>query len=315
MSCWRPKHYDNKWKVRGVFLSKSISKLKQAAQLIKKQQTKFRCPICSLSLTITDQQSFICPNNHTFDIARQGYLNLLTRHVQTNYHRELFEARREVIVASGLFDMFNKKITNIINDQIASQQEITIIDMGSGEGSHLHTISHTLTTQFDKNITRIGIDISKEGILEAAKSYADTIWLVADLAKPPLNDQICDLMLNILSPSNYGVFNRILKPDGIVVKVVPRQNYLRELREYFHKDSEREDYSNAKTVGHFKRHFKLVDQSVIHYTKTLELAALKALVKMTPLTWHASKEKVKQFLANEKGKITIDLEVLVGKKL
>src|SRR5699024_9719006 len=151
-------------------------------------------------------KSLICPNNHTFDIARQGYLNLLTRQIQTNYNRELFESRREIIVKSGLFDIFNEKITSIINDQTTSQHELTLVDMGSGVGSHLNNISYALKSQFAKTIIGIGIDISKEGIIEAAKSYENMTWLVADLVKPPLTDHMCHIILNILSPSNYEEF-------------------------------------------------------------------------------------------------------------
>src|SRR5699024_5507195 len=134
---------------------------------------------------------------------------------------------------------------------------------------------------FAKTIIGIGIDISKEGIIEAAKSYENMTWLVADLVKPPLTDHMCHIILNILSPSNYEEFHRLLMDNGIVIKVVPRKNYLKELREYFYKDSDREDYSNAKTVNHFKDNFELVDRSAIHYTKTLGYTALKALVNMT----------------------------------
>src|SRR5699024_8982544 len=124
--------------IRGVFVSKSISRLTRTAININKITGMFICPICSLPLNVIHLKSLICPDNHTFDIARQGYLNLLTRQIQTNYNRELFKARREIIVASGLFEIFNEKITSIINDQTTSQHKLTLVDMGSGEGSHLN---------------------------------------------------------------------------------------------------------------------------------------------------------------------------------
>src|SRR5690625_6690305 len=94
-------------------------------------------------------------------------------------------------------------------------------------------------------------------MLAAAKHYENHMWLVADLAQPPLQDGVCDIMLNILSPSNYEEFNRLLTKDGLIIKVVPRSDYLKELRQYFYQESEKEEYSNIKSVELFKERSKI----------------------------------------------------------
>jgi len=103
-----------------------------------------------------------------------------------------------------------------------------VADLGCGEGSHLQYISkewaHTPWSGF-------GLDISKEAIALAAKKYANRIWLVGDLAHLPFAAQSFHVLLNILSPSNYREFKRIMVPCGIVIKVVPRSQYLKELRD------------------------------------------------------------------------------------
>src|SRR5699024_1896748 len=100
-----------------------------------------------------------------------------------------------------------------------------------GEGSHLSSICDTVSLDLEVPVTGVGIDISKEGILAAAKNYSNKVWLVADLAKMPFQEEQFDIILNILSPSNYVEFNRLLKDDGLVIKIVPQTNYLKELRE------------------------------------------------------------------------------------
>ncbi|RBO11051.1 methyltransferase domain-containing protein, partial [Pantoea sp. 3_1284] len=80
----------------------------------------------------------------------------------------------------------------------------------------------------------IGIDLAKEGIAAASKAYPDIIWSVADLAAMPFADAQVDAILNILSPANYAEFSRLLKPGGVVMKVVPESGYLLELREAFY---------------------------------------------------------------------------------
>src|SRR5699024_11433583 len=56
------------------------------------------------------------------------------------------------------------------------------------------------------------------------------LWLVGDLANTPIGDGSCQVILNIFSPANYMEFKRVLAPNGLVEKVVPRANYLKELR-------------------------------------------------------------------------------------
>lgn len=295
-------------------MSKQHNKLTRSALYIREQASIFCCPICSSSMEVHGLKSLSCLNQHTFDFAKQGYLNLMTHHAQTNYDKELFDARREVIVHSGIFEPFTGEITKQIKERTGSKPGLTMVDMGAGEGSHLEMISRSLQKDHDQTVRGIGIDISKEGILAAAKHYESHIWLVADLAHPPLQDGICDVILNILSPSNYEEFNRLLTKDGLIIKVVPRTDYLKELRQYFYKESEKEEYSNIKIVELFKKQFKLVDQSAVTYSKKLAPSALKSLVKMTPLTWGVDEEMVQDFLQTEPPQITIDFEILIGKK-
>lgn len=105
---------------------------------IEKNIVLFKCPICAEPMNVSTLSSLICPNRHTFDIARQGYVHLLTKHVQTKYTKQLFVARREVITNSPFFDPLINEICSILSTQIGSKDNFTIADMGCGEGSILH---------------------------------------------------------------------------------------------------------------------------------------------------------------------------------
>lgn len=291
-----------------------MNKLTHSALYMTQHETIFKCPICNSSMEVQNLKSLVCSNKHSFDLAKQGYLNLMTHPIKTNYDRSLFEARRKVIAESNFFTPLSTEITKIINKHTASKNELSLIDMGSGEGSHLYNLANKLQADFGKTITGVGIDISKEGILEAAKNYENHMWIVADLAKTPFTDSMSDVMLNILSPSNYEEFNRLLKDDGIIIKVVPREGYLKELRHYFYGDSEQKNYSNEKVIELFKDKFELVDQSIINYTSDLDASALQALVKMTPLTWGVEDSIVVRFLESDIRNITVDLDIMIGRK-
>jgi 23S rRNA (guanine745-N1)-methyltransferase len=158
----------------------------------------------------------------------------------------------------------------------------------------------------------VGLDISKEGIVMAAKKYKDPIWLVGDLAISPLEDQSFHVILNIFSPSNYKEFKRILVPNGLVIKVVPRSNYLKELREALFDDLKKKVYKNDATVSLFKKHFYLSDVINLCFTKKLNQAELENLVQMSPLAWTSDQAHIDAFVNRGSSEITIDLDILIG---
>lgn len=285
-------------------MSKKIKSAKEVSEYIK----AFRCPHCKGTMNVVDFKSLRCENNHSFDFAKQGYINLLTHSTSSHYSRELFEARQNIIKKSQLYSPMHEAITNVIKEHF--HVPFMVADLGCGEGSHLQSI---LDSCGEANITGVGLDIAKEGIILAAKNYDDPIWIVGDLANSPLMDQSYHLILNILSPSNYQEFKRIMAQGGLVIKVVPRSNYLKELREALYNKDEKKIYKNNEIVALFQKHFQLLDLIQVKYSKVLKKDELTSLVQMTPLAWSADQIKIDQFVNRDSTEITIDLDILVGK--
>ncbi|SOC18243.1 23S rRNA m(1)G-748 methyltransferase [Ureibacillus xyleni] len=271
-----------------------VSKRAASILLMKEHHTLFSCPICNEGMDVDEDGQVNCNKNHSFIIAKQGYVNFMVKPTTSMYSKSLFESRK-IILNSGLYDPLQKVMTKYI-----SNDSKTILDTGCGEGSHLERICSSLD-----NVVAVGIDISKEGIQTAAKYYENKIWCVGDLANSPFKEQSFDIILNILSPANYDEFSRLLKPNGKVIKVVPQSNYLKEIREQAFAQSEKETYSNEQTVERFKEHFTNFQQERITYTSELEPELVPKLLEMTPLGWHLDKG-----ISLEK--ITIDLDILIG---
>ncbi|WP_404333213.1 putative RNA methyltransferase [Mesobacillus maritimus] len=292
-----------------------MTQRKLSAMYVREFESIFKCPICHSSMQVMEFESLTCTNRHSYDFTKQGYLNLLTHPIKTKYGKELFEARRKLIADGGFFEPLCEAMADIIKEyQGTNQETLSVLDTGCGEGSHLAAICDIIRSQNKTAVTGVGVDLAKEGVLVAAKNYINNIWCVADLANTPFRNQQFDVILNILSPSNYSEFNRLLKDDGFVVKVVPQSGYLIELREAFFGDSDKQSYSNVDTVDHFNKHFTVVNQSRIQYTMNLQHPFIDALVQMTPLTWDIAEEKVKEFLEKDSVEITVDLDILIGRK-
>lgn len=284
-----------------------MKKREKSAMTAQNISRKLRCPLCHEPVEVRELKSLVCVNNHTFDFAKQGYVNILKKPVDTQYDDALFEARQKIICDEKLYEPVHDKIADIIiND---SAEDSLLFDAGSGEGSHLQTILDKVNTE---TLTGIGLDISKEGILMAAKNYGNPLWIAGDLANPPLSDKSCKFILNFLSPANYSEFKRILAEDGIIIKVIPGSGYLKELRRELFSGTDENEYENNDTLELMKKNVKLVKEERITYTKFLDAAALKDLISMTPLGWHAGTAQIERFADKGNKEITVDMHIILA---
>lgn len=284
------------------------------ARLFFEHENMFLCPICLSSMKVVNLRSLICSSHHCFDISKKGYVNFITHPLKTKYDKQMFESRK-MISANGFFEPLIAQICgNIINEWRVTNRMISILDAGCGEGSHLSNIQQKLIKQVKCNLLGVGIDISKEGINIASRGSSRAIWCIADLTNCPFKDQSFNFILNILSPSNYSEFQRMLADDGMVIKVIPESKYLQELRGIFYKQTDRTIYSNKNTIELFKQNFDLVDIQHVQYDTILDHEYIAQLVHMTPLSWGASDKLKKQVLSQNKTKITFDFSILLGKK-
>lgn len=291
-----------------------VSRKQASAAYVQNLAFLFKCPVCGSDMEVLELSSLRCKKGHSFDFAKQGYVNLVTHPIKTKYSKELFEARGKLMADYRFFEDLTEAISEVILQHSNTNGEpLYILDTGCGEGTHLTDICNRVANN-GRDVVGAGIDLAKEGVFVAARNYSEKIWCVADLARTPLKDEQFDVILNILSPSNYGEFSRLLKPGGLLIKVVPQSGYLSELREAFYADSEKESYSNEETVERFNEKFQLTEKLSVHYVKELGRDSLEALVAMTPLAWGADERKVGAFLENIPQQITVNLEILIGEK-
>ena len=267
--------------------------------------TAFACPVCQENLTLVES-SLKCNNRHSFDLAKFGYVNLAPQIKQSaNYDKENFQNRQEIL-ESGFYQAILEVVSDLLSN---SKNAKTILDIGCGEGFYSRKLQES---HLDK--TFYAFDISKDSVQIATKSEPNWAvnWFVGDLARLPIKDASMDILLDIFSPANYGEFRRVLSKDGILIKVIPTKNHLKEIRQKVQDQLTNKDYSNQDIKNHFQEHFTILSSQTASLTKTITAEQLKALLSMTPLLFHIDQSKIDW---SQLAEITIEAEILVGKVL
>ena len=267
--------------------------------------TAFACPICRENLTLVES-SLKCENRHSFDLAKFGYVNLSPQIKQSaNYDKENFQNRQQILEA-GFYQAILEAVSNLL---ASSKTATTILDIGCGEGFYSRKLQESHSEK-----TFYAFDISKDSVQIAAKSEPNWAvnWFVGDLARLPIKDTSMDILLDIFSPANYGEFRRVLSKDGILIKVIPTENHLKEIRQKVQDQLTKKDYSNQDIKNHFQEHFTILSSQTASLTKPITAEQLQALLSMTPLLFHIDQSKIDWSQLTE---ITIEAEILVGKVL
>lgn len=258
------------------------------------------CPVCREPLAL-DGASLACPQGHRFDIARQGYVNLLGRSAgAAAYDRASFEARR-LVFESGLY----APITDAVCEALPAS-DLPTLDAGCGEGSFSHALGSACAARV------CALDISRDSVRMAASVDPEDgiAWVVADLAAIPLLDGSAGCVLDAFSPANYGEFKRVLAPHGRLIKVVPTEGHLREIRDRAAEQLRgRDRYSNERVISHFEQFCRIIDRRRVTNRMSLAPEAFAALLAMTPLLFSVDASEIDWSGLDE---VTVEADVLVG---
>ena len=266
-----------------IFLSEQFSSM----------PIQFRCPVCRKQLHPREKGAY-CDNNHQFDRAKQGYLNLLPSHKMRSKNpgddKDMVQARTRFLNA-GHYQPVIQQIIETIHSLYEGQNELTLFDAGCGEGFYTSEIKQALP---DSQIC--GLDIAKPAIVACSKRNKSIEWLVGSVADLPLMDQQFDVVISIFSRCDWQEFTRILKPGGHALVLAPGQEHLLELRQAIYEEVR--PYPVDKQVEELPEALQLVNnKSVTALMNLPDSQTIMDLLAMTPHYWHvkpAQKEKLLQ---------------------
>jgi 23S rRNA (guanine745-N1)-methyltransferase len=188
-----------------------------------------RCPLCKSGFTAA-AGALVCRNGHNFDLAREGYVNLLPngrRRPAAGGDSPSQLRHRQVFLDAGHLDALTATIVGQVE---GSARLHHVLDTGSGTGHQLARI----TARLSGSIVSLGIDISKDAARQAARRWPTPAFAVADVWTDwPVHDATIDLVVNIFAPKNFPEASRVLRPGGWLAVAYPGPAHLIELRERF----------------------------------------------------------------------------------
>ncbi len=178
------------------------------------------CPLCAGALT-TEPHRLVCPKGHSFDVARQGYVNLLPVTQKHSLHpgdtKEQVAARREFL-DGGFYGPIGQTVSQAAAEFCAPGGEI--LDVGCGEGYYSAQVWKAVP---DSKL--YGLDISKDAVRLAAGRHKGAFWLCGTGAKLPFGQEF-DLLLSLFALTIPEEFCRVLKPGGIFIQALAAQDHL-----------------------------------------------------------------------------------------
>lgn len=280
------------------------------------------CPIDGDQLESHGKQ-LVCANGHSFDIARQGYVNLLpVQHKRTKQpgdSNKMIVARTQFL-NTGAYEPIANKIAELIFTQITcprniSDKEICLMDAGCGEGYYFDWVFNALKNkESDIKFSFIGLDISKDAIIASTKRNKQISWVVGTNRQPPVSDYSVDIILCVFGFHSYKGFNKILKPNGRMILVEPGPEHLKELREVIYKDVKHSDSSNFSHEN--EQGFSLINQDQLKFRiDAINNESINNLLIMTPHLYRASKEGKEAASNLKEMDLTVDVIFRVLEKI
>jgi 23S rRNA (guanine745-N1)-methyltransferase len=282
-------------------------------------KTIYQCPVCQLPLQ-KDEKRFVCSQGHSFDIARDGSVNLLLANQKKTKDpgdNKFMIENRGYFLEQGYYDFLSDAVNELVGNASC------ILDLGCGEGFYSDRLLKFLGASTGDDCaaqdTQIfGIDISKSAIQKAAKRSSNINggarieWCVGSTFHLPYSDVSFDGVFSLFAPFEKAELARVLSPGGRFICVRPGAGHLKELAAIL--------YPQAQLQGNpldmfSDPGFSLIEKRVLSYEIELKSSRdILSLVSMTPYYWHMDQEKEQLLRGKERYSVSLAFEVSVFRK-
>jgi 23S rRNA (guanine745-N1)-methyltransferase len=259
-----------------------------------------RCPVCEEALGL-GEGVLRCGDGHSFDIARQGYVNLVPGRGDT---AEMVEAR-EAFLGAGHF----RKLTGALVEEAMNVDAAgAVVDVGAGTGHHLAYVLAAPPARIG-----LALDTSTAALKRAAKVHPRAAAIGADAWKPlPLRDGAAAIVLSVFAPRHAEELIRILAPGGALLAVTPTTRHLAELvgpLGLLSVPDEKADRLDEQLGDAFE----LQGRRTVEHSMFLTRDEMAQLVRMGPSAWHVDEHTTAARLAQLGDPTTVTMSVTVSR--
>ena len=265
-----------------------------------------KCPKCFGDLKKVNN-SYVCENRHCYDIAREGYVNLMLANMK--HSREPGDSveslrSREQFLQNGYYEPLAEKLSEIIAGLFPEGSEF--LDAGCGTGYYLEYVNRHVP-----GLNYYAVDIAKKGVAMCARKNRNATCFVGNVFHLPFGDEALDGLMSVFCPYSAEEFSRIIRKGGYVISVTPGKDHLLEMKEIVYD----EPYLNDEE-GYRLPDFEPVKSVKVTYMMDLKSNEdIETLWRMTPYFHTTSKENNERLLKLEHLKSTADFLVSVYKKV
>ncbi len=289
--------------------------------------TYLRCPVCG-GMFGREPSLLRCSNGHCFDLAKEGYVNLLPpgkgKNARTGDEKAMVRAR-QTFLATGLYHGISDGIASLFAKHLPTDHVPILCDSGCGEGYHTLRITESLS-QSRGGVLIYGFDASKIAVGYAAKAAArhgytgesgigsdgETIcaFCPANIYALPLADSSVDAVLSMFAPVAVDENLRVLREEGILLVASSGVRHLTEIRALLYDDVHYHEDTAAVYEG-----FTLVDTTDVRYTMHVpDCDTLRALWTMTPFYYRTTPAGKERLFSTNSLDCTVDVRLSVYKK-
>ena len=262
-----------------------------------------RCPICMSALN-REEKTLRCGSGHSFDVARQGYVNLLP--VQHKHSLQPGDTRTQVLARRAFLESgAYQPIVQAVCGAAVQYARGPVLDVGCGEGYYAVQVAQALETEL------VGLDISKEAVRCAAAKYKGARWICGTAAHLPIADESVGLVMSMFALTMPEEFARVLKNEGIFLQVLAAEDHLLGLKGIIYPEVFKQEKNTVPQVPGFD----LVESIPVRFDFTAEGEQVQNLLSMTPHFWRISAQGAKRLEENEVLRDTASCVVNVFRKV
>ena len=262
-----------------------------------------KCPVCGQALTC-ENRTWRCENRHSYDIAREGYVNLLSSRKSgelTGDNREMALSRRDFL-NKGYYAPLAEAVTDRLRQY--SDDGDTVLDICCGEGYYTAYAAQRLDRRF------YGFDLSKSMVRLAAKRKTSARFFVANIAAIPITDGAVKAAFHLFAPFHAAEFRRVIAADGVIMTAIPGRDHLYGLKEVLYDQPYRNDEKEPSAEG-----LTAIERVRVQGELTLRAPEdINALFQMTPYYYHTPSDGMRRLDSRTTLTTPIEFILIIYKK-